>query len=328
MQVPEGVPAMAEKYAETAHRWHVDAFLARIDVHNYLVIPGEEPNHNVYSVTLYYYSPSAHATQAYVVGPDGQSYPHPAAPTDTTRLPAKFVDLPEAFSAASAKGLGARLQSATLRWVRVPNADSQAAWDLLAPGGSPSRLLVMAESGQALRTGDLCTTCVSGATVTNAEAGRARTVVAHTNSAVQASDHIPAGQIEGISYTFVPLYRDMVRCSDPAQHPVMPNPYTSGCHPAGKDLVGFNCLSVVKSQDRYFFVKGNALRPQWCSIDRSHQFHVDYPNGTFQIYIDFDHSDGLHTHQLAATWQVLRYDRATCIAQQPELQGALGAPCP
>jgi hypothetical protein len=327
--VPQGIPQLASTQARSAQAWHRDAYLVRIDVHNYFAIPGRPPDRSAYSLALCYYSPEAQATQVYVLGPHGQSYAHPAATIDTTRLPEKFVDLPDAISAASAIGLGSHLQSAILRWRSTPAEGNHLVWELNAPGGRAGRLVVMADTGQALRYGDLCQHCQSGEKVTNAEDAQARTAVSSAQRIAQNNlgppDHISDGKIEPVSYESEGVFKQMVRCSNPADHS-LGNPYTTGCHPAGQDIQGYVCWNVVRSQGRLIMLRGTTYYGLFCSIKPSDEveYHVVNQNGGLQVYIDFPHAGG--SHLLKSSWDILRYDPAACRAHQ--LISPTGNPCP
>jgi hypothetical protein len=98
-------------------------------------------------------------------------------------------------------------------------------------------MLVMADSGEALRVGELCSTCMSGAQVTNAEAAQARSAIATArNSGGAGTLRLTPGEFESISWTFVPIKQATYWCNE---NPWEMNPWLRGCRrpPAPSSLV-------------------------------------------------------------------------------------------
>jgi tetratricopeptide (TPR) repeat protein len=130
---PSGIPQKAAEALARARQWRADTQLMMIDINDF-------SNNGNFLVNLYFRSPSSGA--GYVVS-DAGALPVAAANWGTEPIPAKFVDLPAAVSAARAQGMVGAFNHALLQgsaqgpiWTITPSKQLATANDPFARRGA------------------------------------------------------------------------------------------------------------------------------------------------------------------------------------------------
>lgn len=304
--LPNGVPVLAHANLVKARGWEWDAELVLIELHNSYNEPGSRPMNNVYSLVFKFYSPNLRGFRDYVVGPGRRSYEKIGKVVrETTPLNLSFVDLPQAVASARAAGKTDQLKYATLHYTRTGPSSTEEAWDFPQIGSrSEKALLVLADSGKALKLDSRCFNCETGPEI-----------AARESNTFGIGAIVPQGelQLEAIDWTWS---RDVYQTqgSHIEQGPDGTNRKVWSAPVSHTD---YDCYNVVRGPNGYFFLNGHGQGiPQDCTLHQNQRIMVSRNGNAIAVGAYFTrHSNGSqYFEQIGSKWVVKPYDKGECSA--------------